>query len=231
MSYTLKLLFVLIISLCAVAIQGQENYTKVTADFESWSSAVLNVKLSKSFTAGLEQGLRLSQNSSQLDQALTEVNFAYKFFKKVELGAAFRYIYDRSNTATFDNDFRYNLDASYKEKFDRLAIKFRLRYQNKNELGLSLSEGDENKPYVRLKLSSTYNIKDWKLDPKLSSELFRSSESAQFDKVRFTVGTEYKIKKYGEIGAFYRMERELNIGLPKTTYIAGLKYTYTFKTY
>ena len=39
----------------------------------------------------------------------------------------------------------------------------------------------------------------------------------------------YGFKKYGEFGAYYRLERELGINYPKTTSIVGLNYVYTFK--
>lgn len=231
MRKTINLILVFLISLYVVNIKGQENFSKITSDFETWTSAELNTKLSKNLSVALEQGLRLSKNSSQLDQALTEANISFQVFKKIELGAGFRYIYDSSNEGSYHNDFRFNFDASYKEKINRLSLKFRLRYQNKNELGYRISEGDLNKSDFRFRLSSTYNIKKWKLDPKLSTELFRSNNSGQFEKIRFSFGTEYNLKNSGQIGAFYRVERELNVGLPKTTYITGLKYTYTFKTY
>lgn len=43
------------------------------------------------------------------------------------------------------------------------------------------------------------------------------------------IGTKYKTKSFGNIGAFYRIERELNVNYPKTTFILGVKYTYTLK--
>ncbi len=107
-----------------------------------------------------------------------------------------------------------------------------MRYQNKSELNIGDSNIDDPKSTFRIKAEAAYNFKNWKFDPKFSTEIFRSLESGgTFDKIRFTLGTSYSLKKAGDIGLFYRIENELNTTLPKTTYIAGLKYTYTFKAY
>jgi hypothetical protein len=50
-----------------------------------------------------------------------------------------------------------------------------------------------------------------------------------FDKLRFTLGTNYSLKKFGSIKAFYRLEYELGSNYPKTTSIIGLGYTFTLK--
>jgi hypothetical protein len=50
-----------------------------------------------------------------------------------------------------------------------------------------------------------------------------------FDKLRLTLGTSYDFKKYGELGIYYRLERQLGFSYPKTTNIVGLNYVYTIK--
>ena len=231
------LLKVMIILCCVVNLiylyaQEETDQIVVTSDFESWSSFTFKTKFSKQFSMNLEQGFRFNRNSSELDQALTEINFTSELPSNFRIGAGFRYIKDQSKNNSFDNDFRFNIDASYNNKINRLKYKIRLRYQNKNEIGYSIEEGDEFKSFARAKLSLEYNIKNWKLDPRISTETFRSLRSdGQFEKYRFTIGTNYNLKKMGEFGIFYRIENELNTNYPKTTYIAGINYTYTFKSY
>ena len=96
---------------------------------------------------------------------------------------------------------------------------------------MSTTDGDYFKNYLRLKAGVKYNIKDWKFDPKFSTEIFRdmTKVTGGFDKLRFTLGTSYDLKKFGEFGAYYRLERELGFSYPKTTSIVGLNYVYTFK--
>lgn len=210
---------------------AQDGYTVVTQDFESWNSIGLKFKPNKKFNIGLEQGLRLNHNASIVDQVLTDLSFKWKTTDYLNFGVGLRYIMDRGNNDLFDNDFRFNLDAIFKHDVKALEFKYRLRYQNRNEIGLSIDEGDYFKNYLRLKAEFKYKIKDWKFDPVFSGEIFRdmTQYTGGFDNIRFTLGTSYSLKKFGELDFFYRMERELGVTYPKTTGILGVGYTFTIK--
>jgi hypothetical protein len=123
------------------------------------------------------------------------------------------------------------LDVTFKHKVKALKFQYRFRYQNKNEIGLSSENGDSYKHYLRLKAAIKYSINDWKFDPIFSTEIFRdmTKVTGEFDKLRFTLGTSYDFKKLGELGLYYRHERELGFSYPKTTSIVGLNYTFTLK--
>ena len=99
-------------------------------------------------------------------------------------------------------------------------------------MGVSSSDGDYAKQYLRLKAAVEYNFKNWKLDPKFAAEIFNRFENGdvdQYNKYRLTLGTDYKIKNFGKLGIFYRIEKDINEAIPETTNIIGLKYTYTIK--
>ncbi len=215
----------------STSLFAQDGATVVTQDFESWYTIGAKYKASKKWEFGIEQGLRLRQNSSITDQVLTELNVGWSPIQLIEIGLGARYINDRDNNNNLDNDFRWNADLALKHKIDRLSFKYRVRYQNKNEIGLTSDEGDESKNYLRFKVGLKYNIKNWKFDPKLSAEIFRdlTKYTGSFDKFRWTIGTGYNFKKFGELDIYFRMERDLGISYPKTTNIVGLQYSFTFK--
>jgi hypothetical protein len=220
-------------SIVAFAQDGQ--YIEVR-DFETWTSAKLKLKPNKKLTFGIQGQFRLDNNSTELKGFFTELTGGYKLFKGMEIGLGLRYLNKNDNegaTQGSEHYFRYHLDATYKHKVERFALKYRFRYQNRNEIGLSKEEGDVNTQYFRLKASVTYNIKDWKLDPVLSGEIFnkyvKNGYSNGFSDYRLTIGTNYKIKNYGKIGVFYRLENEISSFYPKTTHILRIKYTYTIK--
>ena len=204
-------------------------------DLESWTSISLKYKLNKKWSFELEEQLRLDENISEIGEYFTQLNAEYSISKNFDIGGGLRYIRENDNKGNiqgYENHFRFNLDASYKHKINNFSIKYRLRYQNKNELGVSTDDGDYANQNMRFKTSVGYDIKNWKLDPKFSAEIFNHFEEGEdngFSKYRLTLGTDYKIKHFGKIGLFYRMEKELNVELPETTNIIGLKYTYTLK--
>ncbi len=205
--------------------------TEDTKDLESWNSINLEYKLNKKWSFDLEAQLRLKENASEVSEYFGEFNTTYSISKNFKLGTGFRYIRENDNVGNvqgYENHFRYHLDALYKHKINDFSIKYRLRYQNKNELGVD----DYENQHFRFKTAIKYNFKNWKLDPEISGELynhFEKDEKNGFDKYRLTLGTDYKIKNMGSIGLFYRIEKELNVSIPETTNIIGLKYSYTFK--
>lgn len=213
------------------------NYaqTEGDTDWASWNTIGVEYKLNKKWSFGLEEQFRLKENFSETDEFFTELSADYELFNNFKLGAGIRYIRENDNVGKvqgYENHFRFQLDASYKHDINDFTIGYRLRYQNKNELGVSYDEGDYVNQNVRFKTSVDYNIKNWRLDPKFSAEIFnqfQEGEENDFNKYRLTFGTDYKIKNIGEVGVYYRFEKELNVDVPDTKNILGLSFIYKIK--
>lgn len=227
-----SLLFMLLLSF-SLPVQAQTEKTLEVRDLETWSSIQVEYKLNKNWEFQLEEQLRLKSNSSEIGQYFTEFMATYSFPNKIKLAAGLRYIRDNDTEGKiqgYEEHFRYQLDASYQHKVNQLTFKYRLRYQNRQEFSFSESLNKDAVQKMRLKVSADYGFKNWKLDPQLSAEIFNQLSGSQsgFDAFRITAGTDYKIKKFGKIGAFYRLERELNVSYPKSTHIIGLEYKVSF---
>jgi len=218
-----------------ICISNGFSQTDDANDLESWTAVKLKYKLNKKWTFDFEEQLRLDENISEVAEYFTEVGAKYSFSKRFDIGGGLRFVKENDNEGAiqgYENHFRFHVEASYKHKIDAFTFKYRLRYQNKNELGVSSSEGDYANQNLRFKTVLGYNIKKWKLDPKISWEIFNHMEKGDengFNKYRLTIGTEYKFKGMGTLGMFYGIEKELNETIPETTKIIGLKYTYTIK--
>lgn len=205
------------------------------SDLESWSSLGLKYEPNKKWSFELEEQLRLDENMSEISEYFTQLETKYALTKKFDVGLGIRYIRENDNEGNiqgYENHLRFNADAYYTHKINDLKFKYRLRYQNKNELGIGTSDGDFAKQYLRLKAAVEYDFKNWKLDPKFSAEIFnrfKNGDVDQYNKYRLTFGTDYKIKNLGKIGLQYRIVKGLDVDIPETTHIIGLKYTYTIK--
>ena len=214
---------------------GQEGTYIEVQDFETWSSVELRYKLPDYWTFGLQQQVRLNYNSTQLKGYFTQLGIDFKPSKHWALGIGLRYITmndNEGNVQGLEYYFRYHLDAAYMHKADRFSFKYRFRYQNRNEIGLSAEEGDVPLNYTRLRVKVDYNIKNWKLDPVLSGEIFNGFENGEnlgITHYRISFGTDIKTKNAGKIGVYYRLEEEVNTGYPKTIHAIRLKYIYTIK--
>ncbi|MEO9569829.1 MAG: DUF2490 domain-containing protein [Polaribacter sp.] len=221
--------FMLIIAMLFVG----KNYAQTDADLALWNTVGVEYKLNNKWSFGLEEQFRLKEDISAVDNYFTQLSADYKLFKGFSVGLGVRFIRDNDNKGNiqgYENHFRYQFDVMYKHEIKDFKIGYRLRYQNKNELGISYDEGDYANQNIRFKTSLEYNIKNWKLDPKFSAEIFNKFQEGEengFNKYRLTLGTDYKTKNFGKIGVFYRYQKELNVDFPDSSNIIGLKYIYT----
>ena len=223
------------ILLCFLFVNVGFSQSNENSDLEGWSSITLKYKHNKKLSFELEEQLRLDENISETKKYFTQLSTSYSVFKNFDIGVGARFIRENDNEGKiqgYENHFRFHIDASYKQKIDQFTLKYRLRYQNKNEMGISSEEGDVANQNLRFKTSLGYNIKKWKLDPKFAAEIFNhfeKDEESEFNKYRLTLSTDYEFKKLGTLGLFYRIEKELNQTFNEKTNIIGLKYTYTIK--
>lgn len=204
-------------------------------DLELWSSAKFQYKHNKYWKFGLEEQLRLKNDISEIGQYFTQLTSKYELENNLGFGLGLRFIQKNDTKGKiqgYEPHFRIHFDASYKHKIKQISLKYRLRYQNKNEIGVTPSDGDFPKQHVRFKAGFDYNFKQWKLDPMVAAELFHrfvKDEENRFNKYRFTFGTEYKFKKIGKFGLFYRYEKEINSVFNFAFHIFELTYTYSLE--
>lgn len=219
-------------SILFIIIGANVGYSQ---DLGAWTSIGLEYKPTKKLSLTLEEEIRLKDNISTVDEYFTEIGAEYELLKHFSMGVGARYIKQNDTEGKiqgYEEHFRFQVDAAYKHKVNEFSMKYRLRYQNKNELGIGTSEGDEAKQNIRFKTSIDYNIKGWKLDPEMSFELFNQfgeNEKSELNKYRLSVGTSYDMKDYGKINLYYQYEKELNETDPVSQHVIGLKYKYTFK--
>lgn len=230
----------IVVMILFISFTSTSQTTVEVRDLETWSSVGFSKKMGDQVKIRLEQQFRLYDNSSKIDQIFTDFSLRYKTFQYKEEGffyftGGLRYIADGDkDDRSYDHHIRLNGDVGYKHQVKRFSFDYRMRLQTKNELGYAKSEGDYLRNKFRLKAGVDYNIKNWKFDPEVSAEIFRTSgryEVNQFEKFRITVGTKYSFKKLGQLSLFYRLERELQgVTYPKTTNIIGVKMMFKLKS-
>lgn len=211
---------------------AQDGTNVVTSDFESWISAGIRLKVHKKWTFELSEQIRFNKNSTQVDQYFTNLAIGYEPFKFVEFGGAFRFSQYNEGDGSYSPHYRINADVTFKHQIKRFSFDYRLRYQFRNELGVTSIEGDYLKHGFRLRAKAKYNIKKIPLEPSFAVEMFSEYEKYTLpvvDKLRFTAALAYDFKKYGKVKLFYNLEQELFTAYPKTVGIIGLGYVYTIK--
>ena len=214
--------------LLASFLFGQE-----TNDMEGWSSIELDVKANKNLSFSVSEHLRYRNDITTLKNYFTQAKVQYELFKNFEIGAGIRYITNNDDTGNiqgYEPLFRYQFDAIFSDKIDEVTVLFRLRYQNKNELGFSESEGDIPVEYTRYRMGFGYRIKALKLNAKLFGEVFNEAKTTDsnggFNRHRYTLRISRKFKNFGTVGMFYANQSDYSTNTKKNKSIIGFKYSY-----
>ncbi|MCK5028159.1 MAG: DUF2490 domain-containing protein [Bacteroidales bacterium] len=211
-----------------VTVKAQE--TKVISDLEQWTSIGISKKINDHWKISLDQEFRFSNDISQFDTYFTDLGVDYKINKHFAVGANYRFYQNKNKELNFESQHRWNTDFQYKQKVNRFTLAYRIRFQNKDE-DFFTSESSNNLYNLRNKFSVDYNIKKFKFDPFFNVELYRQIEgvnTTELSKLRWTLGLEYSLKKFGDVELFYRIDNELNQSYNKDTYIIGLGYKFSF---
>jgi hypothetical protein len=212
---------------------GQSGSYFTVRDFETWNSITLNYKVSKKVKLGLEQQIRLNDNSSIWNQNFTELSGRLKLNKSFDMGLEYRYLKRNDKEGNVQGIKKYNRFAFYtkfNKELKRFKLSTRLQYQTRSQFGDLAPINTNPVQKLRWKIGADYNIRKWKLDPSFSAEIFQPLfTESDLEKYRLTLATKYDLKKWGSLKAFYRFEKEMNILYPLSSHIIGFNYTYTLK--
>ena len=204
-------------------------------DLEGWSALQIDIKVTKKLSFSVAEHLRYKKDISTLSNYFTQLETSYEIFQDFQIGAGVRFIKkndDIGNRQGIESHFRYQLDALYQHEVKQLNLSYRLRYQNKNELGFSEEERDIPKEQLRFMLAIGYKLRPIRVVFKLKGELFSTisdgAEPEKIDRNRFTLLASRKFKKIGKFSLFYRIQEDINtIEENVNKSIIGLKYSYS----
>lgn len=123
---------------------AQEGTPVVVRDFETWNNVSFKLKINKKFSITADEELRLWHNSSKLDEFFTNIKFTYKLFKNFQIAAGYRFIKENNESKdVYETHQRFAFDADYNLKFNRFSVSPRIRFQLKDEIGVTSDDGDE----------------------------------------------------------------------------------------
>ena len=134
---------------------AQDGTYHTIRDFETWSSINLRYKPTDNLKLSLSQQLRLKDNSSTMDVYFTQLGLDYKLANFLNIGFASRLITENDDQGKIqgnESHLRWQADLEFNHSVSRFAMKYRIRYQNKDELQKTT---DEIKKTIRLKVAST----------------------------------------------------------------------------
>ncbi|MDA3929553.1 MAG: DUF2490 domain-containing protein [Prolixibacteraceae bacterium] len=191
------------------------------------NSIGIEKKLSKKWFLFAETEFGFQKDISELDKIHGEIGIEYKPLKYLSAELKYRGINQRKNFSDvfkFDHMFAASVEVNY--KLQRLKNYFRIKYQNiDDEFIIS-----ERKNSIKYRIKLKYDIRKTDFTPYFISEAYTyiNEGGYGFKKIKFILGTEYKLIKGHRLKAYYRIDRELSSYCPYTYYTLGLAYTCKF---
>lgn len=219
--------------ICTLTFGLSSIYAQNDPDLEGWSAIEIDLKATKKLSFSIAEHLRLRNDITTVKNYFTQLKVNYEVLKNFELGGGVRYITkndDVGGKQGLDPYFRYQFDASYRTKIEKIGLFLRLRYQNKNQLGLSEEEGDIAQEFIRSRIGIGYRIKPLKLNLRLFAEIFNQPSNSKIEeretRMRYTLKLSRKFKKIGTFTVFYGLqENEVAQSITKKSFL-GFKYAY-----
>lgn len=202
---------VLFLVACFPETRGQEN------EYYLWTGVKLSKEIIPDLKLVINPELRTMFNFEE-KELLMETGLGFDPFKFLGLDLLYRLSREYSSDKTI-TQHRFAFDIQPKAEIDRFSVGLRIRYANYSE---SEPEAGNIEKYLRYRLETGYDIKESKLEPYCSLELFHNLPEKEIDKLRYLFGISYKFNKIHSIDNFFIFQDYP--GKNKNCYIFGVTY-------
>ncbi len=217
---------------------------------ELWTSADVDFSLMKRLKADVGVECRSTNQLSSISRWSLSAGLSYRICKYLKAGAEYKFIYDHNGNEYDEDDVyipyywqpRHRVTAamSGSVKIGRVSLSLREAYQYtyhrervtnasfdiiSNEWMFDKTLYSKHKGYLRSRLMAEYNIRKCRFTPFISCEMYNNVSGFDVDKVRYTIGTEYKISGHHELQFFYRYID----GNKSDSHVIGVGYTFNIK--
>ena len=223
-------------------------------DIQARFRAILDIPLAKNLSLEWSEQVRMHNNVSDVDKILSTVGLNYKVLPWLKVGASYSFVNVRDEETklidmnpvtdvTWQNRHMVNVDVtgSYKVGRVKLSLRERVRF---NFRGDSINEYEKVNPAISLRsrLKAAYDIRQCRWEPYAYVELYTTLNAVDavpnykeynvaykqyMSRLRFSVGTEFKINNYHRLDIYYRFHMNQSYDLDYKNNKGDLKPNYT----
>lgn len=194
------------------------DYQTVSNDFQTRMEVKLNLEPWDNLTLSLNPEVRLNE-SFHVAKYMLESKISYEPLKGLSLGGSYRFIINPRTNKDTEYLHRFAMFFSYKKKINRFEPSLRVKYTNYTE-DKSLGE------FLRYRAKLEYDIKGIKITPLLSAEAFHDITGNQIYKMRYALGTDYKLSKHSSLELGYMLDYYMQDYRNKHIIKLGYKYKF-----
>lgn len=215
------------IILLFIVLPAASQYT----DGGLWNSVSVEKGVIKKIDLGVELGVRLDQDMTQLESVFTDISLKYKVSDVIRTAFTYRLGSKFDALGIPEARHRGAFDVVLRTGWRDLDIGYRLRYQANTSGAVSGESGVEFKNALRNKLSLSHKIiKRTRLEA--SGEIFVGNNERYGNEIsdyRLKLGVERRIKKrqYFSFGGLY--QSEVNANNPGTDVVLYWAYSIELK--
>lgn len=190
-----NIIVVVLMILLAQYSWGQE----IEQVYQSRTGIDLSFKPTSDLKVTISPELRFDDDFS-VDKLMFDADLDYKLSDVVSLGTSYGLVVNNRESKATEYIGRYYFSATFKKDFNRFTPSFKLKYSNYAD------DNTDDKRFLRYKLGLKYNIKDCKLTPSVSTQLYQSLDESSLYKIRYAVGANYKINKSNYLKLGYKLD-------------------------
>lgn len=201
-----------------------------TKDAQLWTSVNFDKKLNNMFSLSVSEELRFTDNISEIGTFFTDLGIAFKLNKNWRLSGNYRFTNKQRLDDSYSKRHRYYFDLVYRNKFEKLTLSLRTRFQAQYADVNSSATGQVPEYYSRNKMSLKYDLNK-KYTPYAAAEIFlplNGGKGIYIDNVRYSAGLEYSFNKISSLDIFYMIQQEYNKANPETDFVIGLGFNHSF---
>ena len=189
---------VMILIACLGVMTGLAAFASDDGDWQFWSLGGMQVNLSESWKAGLEQQFRLGDNMVKLYYRYTDFGIAWRATPWFILGCDYAQIYEKRE-GDWKEENRPHLNGTFKWSWREFGFEDRHRIERR------IREGRENIWMYRNNLSSMIPLKwtRWEIRPYVADEIFFILDEGELYRNRLTAGFKGQLVHYLWVDIYY----------------------------
>lgn len=214
-----------------------------------WTSAEMKFGIVKDLSGFVDGEFRTSDGINGTERWSISTGMDYRLFRWLKMSAEYKYIHQHieshmTKKGNIVSDYwqprhraSFSLTGSYSWNRFTFSLRERYQYTYRTEQTVPKWDGDNgamkadelieatHKHILRSRIKVDYNIRKSGFTPFASCEMYNSLSGFTYEKIRLTLGTDYKFNKHHSISAFYRYIDQKNDD-DVNGHVIGVGYTF-----
>jgi len=211
-----------------VCLLGGNALAQQNDNFMFWANAGVRGDLVKKTDWTAELNARM--DNTGIATFFPQVGINYKLTKWLKPSIEYRFVIDKNNIGNYKVASRLNFNAKFKENFDRLGLGMRVRYQYAFDNRGSFDYDADFDQAFRFKPEIAYDINDFILTPKVSTEFFYNPSLGEggrrFDKMRFAIGASLDLNNDHDVSFKYQLDKRFHAFDRGVRHVFAVSYEY-----